>query len=145
MTKKEKLEKLKDFLRQNEIPFEENHESQLHVVMDLQIKDYMIAVHISDEHDQEFYQKTFKYYNPFFIRESESADFIINKMQLCITKIMMRRQAQYMKKQQKEANRRMEAENMKRREEKLAAKASRSAAAEKPKRKRQRIVRYEKV
>ena len=144
MTNKEKLEKLKDFLRQNEIPFEENHESQLHVVMDLQIKDYMIAVHISDEHDQEFYQKTFKYYNPFFIRESESADFIINKMQLCITKIMMRRQAQYMKKQQKEANRRMEAENMKRREEKLAAKASRSAA-EKPKRKRQRIVRYEKV
>ena len=144
MTNKEKLEKLKDFLRQNEIPFEENHESQLHVVMDLQIKDYMIAVHISDEHDQEFYQKTFKYYNPFFIRERESADFIINKMQLCITKIMMRRQAQYMKKQQKEANRRMEAENMKRREEKLAAKVSRSAAG-KPKRKRQRIVRYEKV
>jgi hypothetical protein len=58
---------------------------------------------------------------------------------------MMRRQTQYMKKQQKEANRRMEAENMKRVAEKKTAKASISAAVEKPKRKRQRILRYEKV
>ena len=145
MTNKEKLEELKEFLRENEIPFEENHVSQLNVVMDLQIKDFMVAVHVSDGHDQEFYEKTYKYYNPFFIRDNESADFVVNKMQLCLTKIMMRRQARYMKNELKEANRRMEAENMKRAAEKKAAKASRSAAIEKPKRKRQRIVRYEKV
>lgn len=90
MTNKEKLEALKAFLTENNVKFVENHFSKSNKLMfDLLISDLKIAVHLSDENDQKFYQKIYKYYKPFFIRESETVDFIIEKMQNCIYDRMM--------------------------------------------------------
>lgn len=141
MTNEEKLEGLKAFLTENGIKFIENYKSGLHVLMDLKLPDYMIAVHLSDDKDDEFYHRTFRQYKPFFIRESETPDFIIEKMQNCITDIMVKRQKIYEKKQKKEEGKRIAAEYERRHQEKLAARA----AAEKPKRKRVRIQHFEKV
>lgn len=136
MSNEEKLEGLKTFLTENKIRFIENYESGLKVKMDLKLPEYKIAVHLSDEHDDEFYKKTFRVYKPFFIRESETPEFIIEKMQNCLTDIMVKRQKDY----EKEKRREIAAENWKRHEEKLAAKAN-----EKPKRKRVRIPMAERV
>ena len=141
MTNKEKLEDLKVFLTENGIKFIEGYKSGLHVLMDLKLPDYMIAVHLSDDKDDEFYHRTFRQYKPFFIRESETPDFIIEKMQNCITDIMVKRQKIYEKKQKKEEGKRIAAEYERRHQEKLAARA----AAEKPKRKRVRIPMAERV
>lgn len=90
MTNKEKLEALKAFLSENNVKFVENHFSKTNkLTFDLLIKDLRIAVHLSDENDQTFYKRIFKYYKPFFIRESESVDFVIEKMQNCIYDRMM--------------------------------------------------------
>ena len=123
MTKIEKFEHLKSFLRENGIDFVEKHVSGTGVVIDLRVKKYNIAVHLSDEHDQEFYMKLRKLYHPFFIREEESPEFIIEKMQNCILDIMNGRQRKFEKSSQP------------------AAKSD----PEKPKRKRQRIIKAEKV
>lgn len=85
MTNKEKLEALKAFLTENNVKFVENHFSKTNnLTFDLLIRDLRIAVHLSDGNDQTFYRKIFKYYKPFFIRENETSDFIIEKMQNCI-------------------------------------------------------------
>ena len=90
MTKEEKLEALKAFLTENNVKFVENHYSKTNkLTFDVLIKDLRIAVHLSDENDQAFYHKIYKYYKPFFIRESESVDFVIEKMQNCIYDRMM--------------------------------------------------------
>jgi hypothetical protein len=90
MTNKEKLEALKVFLNENNVKFVENHFSKTNkLTFDLLIKDLRIAVHLSDGNDQTFYKRIFKYYKPFFIRESESVDFVIEKMQNCIYDRMM--------------------------------------------------------
>jgi len=141
MTNEEKLELLKKFLDENGIRYDEHHRSGTNVIMDLQIPDYMIAVHLSNDFDDTFYRMVYRVYHPFFIRESESAEFVLEKMQNCITDIMVKRQAKFEAAQKKEENRRKSAEDLKRHAEKLAKKA----AEQKPKRQRMRIVRYEKV
>ena len=102
MSNEEKLEGLKTFLTENKIRFIENYESGLKVKMDLKLPEYKIAVHLSDEHDNEFYKKTFRVYKPFFIRESETPEFIIEKMQNCLTDIMVKRQKDYEKEKRRE-------------------------------------------
>lgn len=89
MSNKEKLEALKAFLTENNVKFVENHYSKTNkLTFDLLIKDLQIAVHLSDKNDQTFYKKIYRYYKPFFIRESETADFVIEKMQNCIVERM---------------------------------------------------------
>ena len=135
MTKKEKFELLKSFLKENKFDFIENYvSSRTGVVMDLRVVKFQIAVHLSDEHDQEFFEKLRGVYHPFFIRDSESPDFIIEKMQNCITDIMLCRQKHY--------------ENVQKRKDEKAIRESKTKEAvipSKQKRKRQRIVKYEKV
>lgn len=98
MTNQEKLEALKAFLTENNVKFVENHFSKTNnLTFDLLIRDLRIAVHLSDGNDQTFYRKIFKYYKPFFIRESESVDFVIEKMQNCIYDRMMLMQRKYEK------------------------------------------------
>ena len=90
MTNKEKLEALKAFLNENNVKFTENYFSKsVNMTFDVLIKDMRIAVHVSDENDDRFYRKSVKFYKPFFIRESESVDFVIEKMQNCIYDRMM--------------------------------------------------------
>lgn len=137
MSNREKLEALKEFLAENKVRFIEGYKSGLGVTMDLKLPEYLVAVHLSDDNDDSFYKKTFRKYKPFFIRESETVDFIIEKMQNCLTDIMVRRQKIY----DKEKRREIAAANWKRHEEKLSAKAE----EEMPKRKRVRIPVAERV
>lgn len=126
MTKKEKFEHLKEFLQEQKISFLENCKTRLGVIMDLEVVKFRIAVHVSDETDDDFFKNTRRRYKPFFIREEESMEFIIEKMQNCICDVMMQRQKNFERKNAK-------------------ADEKKEPEAEAPKRKRQRIVRYEKV
>ncbi len=87
MTKKEKFEELKKFLIENKVKFRENvvlKHCKSEVKAALLVKPYNIAVHVSNEQDAAFYDSTKRKYKPFFIRENESKDFIIEKMKNCI-------------------------------------------------------------
>lgn len=92
MTNKEKLEELKRFLDENSIKY--------HVVRkkgalrDLFVPKYCISVHISDDRDREFFEHN-RWYNPIFIRDEESADFIVEKMQSTIFRVLQFRQSNY--------------------------------------------------
>lgn len=149
MTNQEKLEKLKEWLKDNNIPFVENYTSKSRgVTFDLRVKKPLIGVCISSERDQEIFQKIKRVYAPFFIREGETAEFVIEKMQNCIVNKMMQAQRELEKKNKREEGKRIAEENERRHQANLAKKATAeksSKKAEVPKRKRQRIVRYEKV
>ena len=146
MTNQEKLEKLKEWLRDNDIPFDENYTSKSRgVTFDLRVKKPLIGVCISSERDREIFDKIKRVYAPFFIRESETAEFIIEKMQNCIVNRMMQQQKAMEKEAKKEEGRRIATEYERRHQEKLAAQAAAQKAAEKPKRKRVRIQHFEKI
>jgi hypothetical protein len=97
MTNKEKLEALKAFLKENDVKFIENYQSNFGVMMDLKLPELMIAVFLSEgkDHENIIYNtgkgriKLYYIYNPFFIRESETAEFVIEKMKNCIIERMM--------------------------------------------------------
>ncbi len=142
MTNKGKLEALKAFLIENKIEFVENYKSRSkHVVFDLRIASPLIAVLISNNLDSETYRKIRKGYAPLLIRDNETVEFVIEKMKNCIVERMLLEQKRMEREARKEEARRVAAECERRHQEKLA----RKAAAKKPKRKRMRIVRYEKV
>jgi hypothetical protein len=149
MTNQEKLEKLKEWLRGNDIPFDENYTSKSRgVTFDLRVKKPLIGVCISSERDREIFDKVKRVYAPFFIRESETAEFVIEKMQNCIVNKMMQAQRELEKKNKREEGKRIAEENERRHQANLAKKAAAEKSAKKaeaPKRKRQRIMRYEKV
>ena len=106
MTNKEKLELLKDWLRENNVPFKENYFSNsTSTRIDLAVINPRIAVHMSDGNDQKFFQSVRFCYAPFFIRENETMDFILEKMQNCIVEQMMKAQKRFEQQQlKKEAN-----------------------------------------
>ena len=142
MTNKEKLEALKAFLIENKVEFVENYKSRSkHVVFDLRIGSPRIAVIISNNLDNETYRKIRKGYALLLIRDNETVEFIVEKMKNCIVDRMMLEQKKMEKETKKEEARLFAAECKRRHQEKLA----RKVAAKKPKRKRLRIVRYEKV
>lgn len=114
MTNEEKLEELKKFLKENNIKYFENHYSKaFRLKIDLQLWDLKIAVFLSDgdwEKETSVVEKVSLYgkdvmlkniYNPFFIRESESVEFVIEKMQNCIIKRMTYLQKCWNKKHKK--------------------------------------------
>lgn len=125
MSKEEKLEALKAFLRENNLEFEENHFSKSqNVNIDLLVIPYRIAVHLSNEHDKMFYKRTKRTYHPFFIRDNETVEFVLEKMKNCLI--------DEMKTLQTRLNKEKEAEEKKQQ-------------AEKPKRQRVRIPHVERV
>lgn len=111
ISNEEKLKALKQFLRENKIRYIENHKSKTYgVTMDLKVRKLNIAVFLSDG-DRNFEESIVftksKYgkplqviYNPFFIRESETTEYIIEKMQNCIVNRMMYLQRKWQKKQE---------------------------------------------
>ena len=129
MTNLEKLDALKAFLRENALDFIENKTIKSGITIDLLVLKYNVAVHLSDEHDQRFFKRTRNNYHPFYIRESETVEFIIEKMQNCLTTVMVDMHKSYQRKQA------------------AATKEPVVKAQEKPKRPRVKIntVRYEKV
>lgn len=111
-TKEEKLETLKAFLKENGFSYEEGYYSEsFDVTMALRISNLRIAVFFSSgsyEEDTELIKKKNQYgvplclvYNPFFIRDEETEEFIIEKMQNCVFNRMILLQKQWQKKQNK--------------------------------------------
>lgn len=110
MTNQEKLEELKKFLEENGLKYFEQYRSHtFNVTMDLKVRKLRIAVFISDGDPQHENALVYaprrraskrnannKYlttmYNPFFIRESDSMEFVIEKMQNTIVKRMVQLQ-----------------------------------------------------
>lgn len=104
MDNKKKLEALKAFLKENNVKFVENHASRFGVTMDLKLPDLYIAIFLSNDNKEEENRKynassgkkkLFRFYKPFFIRESESQEFVIEKMQNCIFDQMMKLQKRF--------------------------------------------------
>ena len=77
MTIEEKYEKVKEFLKGNNIEFRENVEKKGFVIP-LLMPRLGIVIHSGDS--QEFYMNVRKTYKPIFIREEEEMDFIIEKV-----------------------------------------------------------------
>ena len=89
MDNKDKLEGLKTFLKENNLKFEVDHFSKSRKIkIDLVVYPYRIAVHLSDENDKVFFNKTKRHYHPFFIRDNESEEFVLEKMKNCIIEEM---------------------------------------------------------
>ena len=110
-TKEQKLETLKAFLKENGFSYEEGYYSEsFNVTMALRICNLRIAVFFSQglERDTELIKKKNQYgvplclvYNPFFIRDEETEEFILEKMQNCVFNKMMHLQERWEKKQNK--------------------------------------------
>lgn len=105
MSNEEKLESLKAFLKANNVKFIENHKSNFGVTIDLKLPDLMIAVFVIDSkaREEEIFNlgngksKMRYFYKLFFIRKSESQEFIYEKMQNCIIDRMMLMQRRFEK------------------------------------------------
>lgn len=82
MTNKQKYEAMRAWLCEKKIKFTENHVTR-HLKIDLWIPHLMIAVHIGED-DGTFYRKTHKWCKPFFIRDSETKAFILEKIENCV-------------------------------------------------------------
>lgn len=96
ITNEQKLEAVKKFLTENNIRFAMDAPIKKYTVA-LWIKKYRILVHLSDAHDQDFYNAVKRSFKPFFIREEESKEFVLEKMQNCIIDIMKQQQKHSMK------------------------------------------------
>lgn len=99
MTNKEKLEAVKNFCRENNIDFTERKKPE--GLCDVFLTKFYVAIHISNEKDAEFYER-YKGKNPVFIREEESVEFIIEKVQNTIIKSLNNMQFFYMKRKKME-------------------------------------------
>lgn len=80
----EKLEILKNWLTGNGYKFDENHVSKScgGVNIPLRVFKPKIAVYVGS--NDEFFQKVKRFYSPFFIRDTDSEEFVIEKISNCI-------------------------------------------------------------
>lgn len=101
VTNEKKLEAVKNWLTDNNIKFEENKVMKTGLKIDLWIKSLFIAVHISDENDDYFYRKTHKWAKPFFVRDSETQSFVLEKIRNCAFDQMLLMQRKWQKSQKK--------------------------------------------
>lgn len=99
MTNREKLNCITAWLRMQHIGYvyRTKHE---HGKSDVFIPKYKVFIKIAGKDDAEFFlrHRTF----PVFIREEESAEFVLEKVQMTIIKSMTRRQAVLLRKAKKE-------------------------------------------
>lgn len=102
ITNEQKLEAVKTWLTENNIEFKENHLTRVGLKIDLWVPKLFIAIHIDDAESNAFYKKTFKWCKPFFIRDSETKAFVLEKLQNCCYDQMLRMQKLFEKKQNKE-------------------------------------------
>lgn len=140
MTKEEKLELVKKFLDAKGIeyclPLKDNPLCHLYAK-----GHYNIAVHMSNEQDDDFFKKYRNNARPLFIRDEETSDFILEKMNNLIEKANRYRELKKVMMEKKRQGREMNERNWQRHLEKLAEKERRN----KPKRKRIRIIHGEPV
>jgi len=98
---KTKLKVLTDFLKTERIYYcREYVNKSRNVVADVYIPANRIAIKVSQgkEKDDEFYKKVKYIWHPLFIRDNESEDFVLEKLQNLIIDIMKQSQKNYIKK-----------------------------------------------
>ena len=87
----EKLEALKEWLRsQGVTDYVQGMVDDTGLRIDLYLPTQNIAVHVSDGHNQHFYEKARGEYKPLFIRYKDTAEFVIEKMQNCMAGYLRR-------------------------------------------------------
>lgn len=87
LSNEQKLEVIKDFLKENNIPYEENHVSKsCGVIIPLAVKKHCIAIRIGDS--QDFYLATRGKFYPIFIRDTDTKAKVLEKIQNTIIKSM---------------------------------------------------------
>lgn len=106
-----KLEKVKLFLDENNIKYEEREKRSGH--SDLWLPSVRVAVKIDGKDSVEFYETHKRTCYPVFIRDEETADFIIEKLQATIIKSMMKQQQNLMRHKEKEERLAKKLENYK--------------------------------
>ena len=83
VSNEKKLEAVKKWLKENGIEFEENHKTKTGLLIDLWVPKLFIAVHVGDDPESMFYKMTYRWAKPFFIRESETVEFVLEKIGNC--------------------------------------------------------------
>lgn len=105
MKNETKLKKLMAWLDENKIeyrqPPKEMRKDRRRRRSDLFIPQYCISVKIDNEYSHKWYSKHYNR-NPVFIRTEETPKFIIEKVQNVITRVMLGRQKNYLKRLAKE-------------------------------------------
>lgn len=160
MTQQEKLQAVRQWLKDNEIKYTRKFRVRTDdggiVIADIQIFDSFISIHVSKgkEDEEEFFKKVSKIFRPVFIREEETVEFIIEKIQNTRNTMLENiRLAPIRRAERQERNRKLLEEQRIAKEKRLAEKkerqkkklAKKQQELSKPKRKRMRIVNYEKV
>lgn len=97
MTNEQKLEAVKTWLTENNIEFKENHTTRVGLKIDLFVPSLLISIHVGENGADDFYKRTFKWCKPFFIRDSETKAFILEKLQNCCFDQMVRMQKKFEK------------------------------------------------
>ena len=91
ISNKTKVEAVKNFLKANKIVFEENRNSEVcGVVLPLYIPKFRLCVHVGD--DQNFYKAVAKKYYPVFVRDTDTTEFVLEKIQNTIIRRMLLQQ-----------------------------------------------------
>lgn len=157
LTIDQKMERVKEFLSENRVRYDENYESKkAGVLVPIYIWRYNIAVFKGSS--QEMFKATRGIYAPLFVREEETMDFILEKMQNLLEKrkatlawLLQReeqkkRNIEIAQQQREEARLRREAKKAAHEERmRLQAEEKRRREIEKVRGHRKRIVRYEKA
>lgn len=103
ITNEKKLQVIKEFLTENNIPYEENHVSRrCGVTIPLAINKHRIAIRIGDS--QDFYLATKGKYYPIFIRDEDTKAKVLEKIQNTIIKSMKMHQEVLNRKSQRDGN-----------------------------------------
>ena len=144
MDNKTKLERIIALLKGKGLVYKLNHHSELcGIDIDIYIPKYRIAVF--EGYSQEQYVKVKRKYAPLFVRDEETEDFIVEKMENLLEKREEKLQWLQKRNAEKEANRIYAEECERRHQEKLARRKEAKARHQRAKNRRKRIVRYEKV
>lgn len=100
-----KLERLKAYLKENNLAYTTPKNGHCAGHCDLYITAHRIAVRVmleGEDDDQEFYQRHKVADYPVFIRTSDTPKFVIEKVQNTIIKSMVRHQRAIMRKSERE-------------------------------------------
>lgn len=101
MTNKEKLDEVVKFLEKEDIDFVLRPES-VKSKSNIYIPRWKIGVKIEDECSQDYFNQHKRFIGIVFIRESETAEFVLEKLQNVIVKQMMEAQRKFLKKSRKD-------------------------------------------
>nr|DAU45998.1 MAG TPA: DNA mismatch endonuclease [Caudoviricetes sp.] len=126
MKNETKLKKVIVFLEENNVKYRQ-HKNVWFGHSDVFLPDTRVAIKIDGEDRKRFYETHKGKCYPVFIRDDESLKFILEKLQNTIVKSMMKEQKTLMREWKKEENRRINAEQMKLRAERKAAKEAMEA------------------